>query len=99
MHGGCFVPVGAHATVTGGLLSLAAQVTSLDGRRKVAGSAVGADPEATARKLVALLRERGAVAVFDEIRKPASRYPPGPVGTRPRHHADVSVRCPSRCWA
>ena len=73
MHGGCLVPVGAHATVTGGLLSLTAQVTSLDGRRKVAGLAAGADPEATGKELAALLRERGADAVLDEIRKPASR--------------------------
>ena len=39
LHGGCSVPVGAYATRSGGVLTLSAQVTSLDGRQKVTGTA------------------------------------------------------------
>ncbi len=37
LHGGCSVPVGALATRRDGVLSLSAQVTSLDGRSRVYG--------------------------------------------------------------
>src|ERR1700722_10675975 len=44
LHGGCSVPVGALATRCDGVLSLSAQVTSLDGRSRVDGTASGTDP-------------------------------------------------------
>jgi hydroxymethylbilane synthase len=71
LHGGCSVPVGAHATRVGGILTLSAQVTSLDGRQKVTGTAVGASPEATGAELAAILKHRGADAILDQIREPA----------------------------
>jgi hydroxymethylbilane synthase len=73
LHGGCSVPVGAYATQSGGVLTLSAQVTSLDGRQRVTGTATGTDPEAIGVELADLLRAKGADAVLDEIRKPAGR--------------------------
>jgi hydroxymethylbilane synthase len=73
LHGGCSVPVGALATRRDGVLSLNAQVTSLDGRSRIAGAVTGTDPEATGAALALTLRERGADAILDQIREPASR--------------------------
>lgn len=73
LHGGCSVPVGAYATRTGGMLTLSAQVTSLDGQQRVTGTVAGADPEGVGRQLAALLRDRGADAVLDQIRESAGR--------------------------
>jgi hydroxymethylbilane synthase len=73
LHGGCSVPVGALAVRRDGVLSLSAQVTSLDGRERVTGGITGTDPEATGAALARLLRDRGAVAILDAIRAPATR--------------------------
>jgi hydroxymethylbilane synthase len=75
LHGGCSVPVGAVATCRDGVLSVNAQVTSLDGRSRVAGglTASGPSPEAVGASLALTLRERGADAILDQIREPASR--------------------------
>ena len=55
------------------LLSLSAQVTSMDGRERVTGTVTGTTPEATGMELAALLRDRGADAILNQIREPASR--------------------------
>jgi hydroxymethylbilane synthase len=73
LHGGCSVPVGAYATQSGGVLTLSAQVTSLDGQRKVTGMVVGTSPETAGTELAAVLKERGADAILDQIREPARR--------------------------
>jgi hydroxymethylbilane synthase len=73
LHGGCSVPVGALATRRDRVLSLSAQVTSLDGRSRISGTATGADPEAVGAALASTLRERGADVILDEIREPAAR--------------------------
>jgi hydroxymethylbilane synthase len=73
LHGGCSVPVGALAVCRDGVLSLNAQVTSLDGCERVTGGITGTDPEATGAALARLLRDRGAAAILDKIRAPASR--------------------------
>jgi hydroxymethylbilane synthase len=73
LHGGCSVPIGAYATRSDGVLTLSAQVTSLDGQRKVAGTVVGTSPETTGTELAAVLKERGADAILDQIREPARR--------------------------
>jgi hydroxymethylbilane synthase len=73
LHGGCSVPVGALAVHRDGVLSLSAQVTSLDGSERANGTLSGTDPEATGTMLATVLRERGAGAILDEIREPASR--------------------------
>jgi hydroxymethylbilane synthase len=73
LHGGCSVPVGAYATRSDDVLTLSAQVTSLDGRQRVTGTVTGTDPEITGVELARVLRAKGADAVLDEIRQPASR--------------------------
>jgi hydroxymethylbilane synthase len=71
LHGGCSVPVGAHATWAGGALTLSAQVTSLDGQRKVTGTVVGTSPQTVGIELAAVLKDRGADLILDQIREPA----------------------------
>jgi hydroxymethylbilane synthase len=73
LHGGCSVPVGAYASAADGTLTLSAQVTSLDGQRQVTGSATGTQPETTGARLAAVLKERGADVILNEIREPVSR--------------------------
>jgi hydroxymethylbilane synthase len=73
LHGGCSVPVGAYATRSDGVLTLSAQVTSLDGQRKVTGMVAGTSPETAANELAAILRKRGADEILDQIREPARR--------------------------
>jgi hydroxymethylbilane synthase len=68
LHGGCSVPVGAYAVVTGPDLTLTAQVTSLDGRRQVSATAAGTDPEQLGADLAATLLHRGAGQILAEIR-------------------------------
>lgn len=71
LHGGCSVPVGAYASWSGGLLTLGAQVTSLDGRQRVTGTVTGTDADATGRELAGILQAQGADAILDAIREPA----------------------------
>jgi hydroxymethylbilane synthase len=73
LHGGCSVPVGAHAIRSDGVLTVSAQVTSLDGSQRVTGTAAGTDPEATGTELAGILRAEGADAILDAIREPAAR--------------------------
>jgi hydroxymethylbilane synthase len=73
LHGGCSVPVGAHATHTGGGLRLTAQVTSPDGRERVRATATGDEPQSLGACLARTLRERGAEAILRKIREPVSR--------------------------
>jgi hydroxymethylbilane synthase len=73
LHGGCSVPVGALAVRRDGVLSLTAQVTSLDGRDRVAGTVTGTDPEEAGAALALVLRERGADEILNQIRQPAAR--------------------------
>jgi hydroxymethylbilane synthase len=75
LHGGCSVPVGALAVHRDGVLSLSAQVTSLDGTERANGAISGTDPEATGTMLAAVLRERGADAILDQIRPTATSRP------------------------
>jgi porphobilinogen deaminase len=65
--------VGAHAISRAGMLTLSAQVTSLDGREQVSGTVNGTDPDTTGTALACMLRERGATAILDQIREPTSR--------------------------
>jgi hydroxymethylbilane synthase len=73
LHGGCSVPVGAYATRSGGVLTLSAQVTSLDGQRRVTGTVSGQSPEAAGTELAAILKNHGADEILDVIREPAAR--------------------------
>ena len=73
LHGGCSVPVGAYAEVTGPGLTLTGQVTSLDGRRQLTATAAGDDPEQLGADLAATLLGQGAGQILAEIRTPASQ--------------------------
>lgn len=73
LHGGCSVPVGALAVRRDGVVSLSAQVTSLDGRDRVTGSVKGSDPEAAGAALASVLREHGADEILNRIRQPVAR--------------------------
>ena len=66
LHGGCQVPVAAHAHLDGEILSMSALVGSLDGTRIVRGKRSGprADAVAIGRALAAQLLERGAAAIL-----------------------------------
>ena len=68
LHGGCSVPVGAYAVSSGDGLTLTAQVTSLDGAKRVSDSATGRDPEQLGRDLARKMLECGASAILGEIR-------------------------------
>ncbi|MFE2183008.1 hydroxymethylbilane synthase [Streptomyces sp. NPDC059455] len=75
LHGGCSVPVGAHAEArTDGSLSLRAQVTSLDGTRQISGSLSGSfgEPEKLGEALATELIGQGARSILDEIRADAA---------------------------
>lgn len=70
VEGGCQIPVGAHATVAGETLHLAAAICSLDGTESVAGASEGplADAQALGEALGRELLERGGEAILAEIR-------------------------------
>ena len=69
LGGGCQVPIGAHATVTGGRLRLQAIVAAPDGSELVRAEAEGAaeDAEAVGRGLGAELLERGARRILAAV--------------------------------
>ncbi|MET9866109.1 hydroxymethylbilane synthase [Streptomyces sp. NPDC006386] len=71
LHGGCSVPVGAYAKAgPDGSLSLFAQVTSLDGARRVEGTLSGpiGEPEKLGAALAEELIDQGARSILDAIR-------------------------------
>jgi hydroxymethylbilane synthase len=75
LHGGCSVPVGAYArTLPDGSLTLFAQVTSLDGTRRVSGTLTGpaAQPEQLGSALAADLLDQGAGSILAGIRPAAT---------------------------
>ncbi len=60
LHGGCNVPLGAHAVVTDGALWLRGLVAREDGSAVVRGESRGAEPSAVGRSLADDLLARGA---------------------------------------
>jgi hydroxymethylbilane synthase len=79
LEGGCQVPLGAHAELSGdGILTLTACIASVDGRRLVRESQSGTtdDPRSIAAALETVLVSRGAREILDALRpKPAVRKP------------------------
>jgi hydroxymethylbilane synthase len=69
LGGGCQVPIGAHATVSGGRVKVQAIVASPDGSELIRGEAEGAidQADATGRELGAELLERGARRILDTV--------------------------------
>jgi hydroxymethylbilane synthase len=69
LEGGCQVPIAAHATVSGGRVTLRALVASLDGVRVIRGERSGPAPEARAvgEALGEELLSRGAAEILREL--------------------------------
>ncbi|MCL4233250.1 MAG: hydroxymethylbilane synthase [Deltaproteobacteria bacterium] len=69
LEGGCQIPIGAHATVSGGRVRLDGLVGSLDGTRILRDAAEGdaTDPEAVGIALAGTLLAAGADAILAEI--------------------------------
>jgi hydroxymethylbilane synthase len=70
VEGGCQVPLGAHATIAGGRLDLAAAIADLDGQGAVVGRIDGSPDDAVGlgRGLAADLLVRGGQRIMDRIR-------------------------------
>jgi len=69
LGGGCQVPVGASATVTGDALTLRSGVLSPDGRQRVEGTVTGpaSDPEALGQQLAQDLLAQGAKELLQSV--------------------------------
>jgi hydroxymethylbilane synthase len=67
LGGSCALPLGAHAVMRDGRLSLSALVASADGRRVVRAHTEGADPESVGAAAAQALREQGADAILQSI--------------------------------
>jgi len=67
LGGGCQVPVGAHATLIEGGLTLRSVVASPDGSRLVRGELSGVDPETTGARLGEQLLSQGAREILAEV--------------------------------
>lgn len=80
LEGGCQIPIGALATVSGGQLRLRGLVASLDGTTVVRGEKSGAAAEAVkvGEQLASELSERGAREVLDIVRAASPRQTPPP---------------------
>lgn len=69
LEGGCRLPVGASASVSGGGIRLEGIVASPDGAMAYRGEAGGEDPEEVGARLARDLVSQGAEAVLAEIRE------------------------------
>jgi hydroxymethylbilane synthase len=71
LGGGCQMPIGALATMSGETLTLSALVVSLDGRRAARARVTGpaADPEALGHSVAEQLLTRGADAILAEVER------------------------------
>ncbi len=58
--GGCHVPLGAFAYVSGGEIRLSGAIASVDGKELLRQAVSGSDPDATGSELARLLKEQGA---------------------------------------
>ena len=70
LEAGCIAPVGAYATVTDGVLTLAGAVIAVDGTTRVTGELAGAvdDAAAVGRELALQLFSRGAAELLGAAR-------------------------------
>lgn len=68
LEGGCQVPIGGHATIEDGVLTLDAVVGSLDGKRIFRETRSGSDPVELGLYVAQALLDQGADAVLSEAR-------------------------------
>lgn len=70
LGGDCALPLAAWARTDGGqALRLVAVVAQPDGSRLVRAESLGTDPKSTAHQAAALLRQQGADAILDAVRR------------------------------
>ncbi|MDR2549835.1 MAG: hydroxymethylbilane synthase [Desulfobulbus sp.] len=69
LEGGCQVPIGAHATLTGDSLSLAGLIASVDGRELIKDTATASAGQAAklGADLAETLLDRGGKAILDAV--------------------------------
>jgi len=67
LGGSCTLPLGAHAVVNNGRVSLSALVASEDGRRVLRARTEGTDPEAVGAAAAQALRDQGADAILKSL--------------------------------
>jgi hydroxymethylbilane synthase len=69
LQGGCQVPIGGHARLSGKLVELCAMVASLDGRQvyRAAGAAPPEDAVGLGKRVAAQLLDLGAEKILDEV--------------------------------
>jgi hydroxymethylbilane synthase len=67
LEGGCQVPVGAHAIISGGTVRLRAIVASPGGERTIRGEWNGTDPAAVGAELGRRLLEQGAREILEAV--------------------------------
>ncbi|KJK57225.1 hydroxymethylbilane synthase [Saccharothrix sp. ST-888] len=70
LHGGCSVPIGAYGKADGDMLTLHAQVTSVDGTKQVQACLSGPlnEPEKLGMQVAGLLLDQGAEGILAQIR-------------------------------
>ncbi|MFB7666478.1 hydroxymethylbilane synthase [Kitasatospora sp. NPDC056138] len=70
LHGGCSVPIGAYGKADGAMLTLHAQVTSVDGTKQVQARLSGPlnEPEKLGMQVAGLLLDQGAEGILAQIR-------------------------------
>jgi hydroxymethylbilane synthase len=68
LGGSCTLPLGAHAVMNNGRLSLSALVASEDGRRVLRARAEGSDAEGVGAAAAQALRDQGADAILQSLR-------------------------------
>jgi hydroxymethylbilane synthase len=71
LGGGCQMPIGAHADITGDALIMSAIVTSLDGQQSARAAVTGppSDPEGAGTAAAAELLERGAGEILAAVQR------------------------------
>lgn len=69
LEGGCQVPIGAHATLTGDKVTLSGLIASVDGRQIIREQATAPQDQAEqlGRSLAETLLDRGGKAILDEV--------------------------------
>jgi hydroxymethylbilane synthase len=78
LGGGCQVPIGAHAEITGGKLRLTAIVARPDGSELLRAEQIGTDPEHLGSVVGQELLGKGAQRILDDVYRSGAAVPQQP---------------------
>jgi hydroxymethylbilane synthase len=78
LGGGCQVPIGAHAEITGGKLRLTAIVARPDGSELLRAEQIGSDPEHLGSVVGQELLGKGAQRILDDVYRSGAAVPQQP---------------------